>query len=182
MQGAKMSEHPINIEPVATTSLERKQNKFKKIGIGFFIVTLLIGGTYGFYYLVNKSILFGGTRAQVEVDWRLFGQLDYVTGFVPDELKKLNGTLIKSPGFMVPLEDNMKRVSQFLLVPSPQACIHVPPPPPNQMVLINMKDGAKVEYGPIWVHGRLKIKTVRTQYGDVSFELEGLYVEPYLSN
>jgi hypothetical protein len=138
--------------------------------------------TWGLYYLINKSTLFSGVRAQVEIDWRLYGQMDYVTGFIPEELKKLDGMLIKSPGFMVPLEDNMKQVSQFLLVPSPQACIHVPPPPPNQMILVNMKSGAKVEFGPIWVHGKLKIKTTRTQYGDVSYELEGLYVEPYMES
>jgi hypothetical protein len=155
-----------------------------KIKTLFFILAIssaLVAGTWGFYYIVTKSALFGSARAQVELDWRLYGQMDYVTGFVPEELKKLDGTLIKSPGFMVPLEDSVKQVSQFLLVPSPQACIHVPPPPPNQMVLVNMKSGAKVEYGPIWVHGKLKIKTVRTQYGDVSYELEGLYVEPYIT-
>jgi hypothetical protein len=176
MQGEKMSENS------AVKSNLVNLSKLKSFAFVMVISLALVAGTWGFYYLVKKSSLFGGAgRAQVEIDWRLYGQMDYVTGFIPEELKKLDGSLIKSPGFMVPLEDNMKQVSQFLLVPSPQACIHVPPPPPNQMVLVNIKNGAKVEYGPIWVHGKLNIKTVRTQYGDVSFELEGLYVEPYIT-
>lgn len=172
MQGEKMSEN---------SSIRLGLLKLKTFAFIIGISATLIVGTWGFYYLVAKSTLFSGARAQVEIDWRLYGQMDYVTGFVPEELKKLEGSLVKSPGFMVPLEDNVRQVSQFLLVPSPQACIHVPPPPPNQMILVNIKNGAKVEYGPIWVHGKLKIKTVRTQYGDVSYELEGLYVEPYIT-
>ncbi len=130
-------------------------------------------------YLLFYSSLTQPAKAQVEVDWKILGDMDYITGTVPPSLQKLDGTLIKVPGFMVPLEDNQKKVTQFLLVPTPQACIHVPPPPPNQMLLVDMKEGTEVSYGPIWVHGRLKIKTQRTQYGDVSYAFEAILVENY---
>lgn len=32
---------------------------------------------------------------------------------------------------------------------------------------------------PIWVYGKFKVSTVRSQYGDVSFEMEGELVEDY---
>jgi len=130
-------------------------------------------------YLLFHNSLFQRTKATIEVDWRLLGEMDYITGTIPDTLKQHDGKLIKVPGFMVPLEDNQKKVTQFLLVPTPQACIHVPPPPPNQMLLVDMKEGSEVSYGPIWVHGILRIKTQRTMYGDVSYAFEGLFVENY---
>lgn len=120
-----------------------------------------------------------GTAA-IDVDWRLLGELDYISGNASNELKSLDGKTVKVPGFMVPLEDNMRKVSEFLLVPSPQACIHVPPPPPNQMVYVKMEDhGAEPAYGPIWVYGTLHLKSQRHQYGEASFSLTGLRTTPY---
>ncbi|MEK6628868.1 MAG: DUF3299 domain-containing protein, partial [Bdellovibrionota bacterium] len=53
-------------------------------------------------------------------------------------------------------------------------------PPPNQMVYVRMKDGVESKPGmPIWVYGKFKINTVRSQYGEVSFELFGEEVEDY---
>ncbi len=157
------------------------KNSRSSLLMAIFMGVMLISGSFGVYYLV-KNYSNSSMQAQVEVDWKLYGKMDYVTGYVPDELQKLNGTLIKSPGFMVPLEDNLKKTTQFLLVPNPQACIHVPPPPPNQMVLVNVKEGVEVSFGPIWVHGNLSIKTNRTQYGDVSFSIDGIFVEPYMDS
>lgn len=115
----------------------------------------------------------------VEVTWEMLGQLDYITGNAGSELKSLDGHAVKVPGFMVPLEDSQKAVSEFLLVPTPQACIHVPPPPPNQMVYVKMKEGTDVAFGPIWVHGTLKLTSKKHMYGEASFELDGVVVEPY---
>jgi hypothetical protein len=116
-----------------------------------------------------------------EVDWRALGELDYLTGKAPDSLQALDGKMVKIPGFMVPLEDNQRKVSEFLLVPTPQACIHVPPPPPNQMVLVDMEKGRETEmaYGPIWIYGKLLLKSKRHFYGESSFTMEGVKVEPY---
>ncbi|XGC81734.1 DUF3299 domain-containing protein [Bdellovibrio bacteriovorus] len=125
---------------------------------------------------------FGGGSANlngVEVDWRLLGEMDYITGTGSSELTSLNGKAVKIPGFMVPLEDDQKDVIEFLLVPSPQACIHVPAPPPNQMVYVKMKRGTEVAVGPIWVYGTLNLVTKKSMYGDASFELVGEAVEPY---
>lgn len=55
---------------------------------------------------------------------------------------KLDGKRIRLPGFIVPLESNIEgAITHFLLVPYAGACIHVPPPPPNQIVYVTAKDG-----------------------------------------
>jgi len=144
-----------------------------------FIAAFVASAALG--YLLFKggsSLSLGGA---VEVDWRLLGELDYITGKAPSELQALDGQLVRIPGFMVPLEDNMRSVAEFLLVPSPQARIHVPPPPPNQMVLIDMPAGKEVEvqWGPIWIYGKLQLKSKRHLYGETSFTMIGERVESY---
>ncbi len=120
----------------------------------------------GVYFL--KGV---GKGEGIEVDWRLLNQMDYVSNNAPTEIKDLDNKRIKIPGFMVPLEDDQRKVTEFLLVPTPQACIHVPAPPPNQMVYVRMKDGTDNKQGlPIWVYGQFKINTVKSEYGEVSFE------------
>lgn len=148
----------------------------KWIGLGSLILALVLGALiYQFGFNSRRA------PSGVEIDWRFLGEMDYITAKASSELQALNGKKVKIPGFMVPLEDNAKAVTEFLLVPSPQACIHVPPPPPNQMVYVKMDSSAKAEvpYGPIWVYGTLNIVTQKSMYGDASFELIGDYVEPY---
>lgn len=142
--------------------------------IGVFILSILAGVVI--FQATNSP---SGFASGVEVDWRMLGELDYVTGHTPSELKALDGEKVKIPGFMVPLEDEMKNVSEFLLVPTPQACIHVPAPPPNQMLYIKMKKPVETAYGPIWVYGKLNIVTKRSMYGEASFEIEADGIEPY---
>lgn len=124
----------------------------------------------------------GGHSAQLsgtEVDWRLLSEMDYITGHGTKELEALNGKPVKIPGFMVPLEDNQRDVVEFLLVPNAQACIHVPPPPPNQMIYVKMKKGTQAVSEPIWVYGIFNIVTKKSMYGDASFEIIGEGVELY---
>ncbi len=145
----------------------------KWILIGIFIFSAAVGG--GLYFFKGHSS--GGTAP--ELDWRTLGELDYIANKPTPQLLKLDGQRVKIPGFMVPLEDNQRLVTEFLLVPSPQACIHVPAPPPNQMVYAKMKKGVPAAHGPIWIYGQFKISTQKSQYGDASFELEVDFVEDY---
>ena len=141
---------------------------------------LIIGG---FAFFLIGVVLYFATKSPInatEIDWRLLGQLDYVTGQMTPELKTFDAKKIKIPGFMVPLEDKARKVTEFLLVPNPQACIHMPAPPPNQMVFVKVKgDGFPTAFGPIWVYGDFKISTSKSQYGDSSFEISADSVEPY---
>ncbi|MCG8468943.1 MAG: DUF3299 domain-containing protein [Gemmatimonadetes bacterium] len=117
-----------------------------------------------------------------EVLWRTLAGLDYSTGEIGEELAPFVGKTVKIPGFMVPLEDWAEQVSEFLLVPYVGACVHTPPPPPNQLVYILMEDAKKVAvsfWSPVWIHGTLEVEETTNVYGPVSFRMAGTTVEPY---
>lgn len=160
---------------MATESTSKVQSAVLWLGASVFVLAL----GFASYFVVKSSL--NRLANAAELDWRQLSEYDYITGQGPESLMKLNNQTVKMPGFMVPLEDNQKSVSEFLLVPSPQACIHVPPPPPNQMLLVKMKSGQKAEaaYGPIWVYGELKIGPERHLYGESSFGLTGIEIRPY---
>jgi hypothetical protein len=114
--------------------------------------------------------------------WEILRKLDFRSGKAPADLKKHDGAIVRVPGFIIPLEDNDQEVSEFLLVPYPLACIHVPAPPPNQIVHVKMESGKKVPfdfYAPVWAQGRLKIQNQRNMYTDTSYFMAGLFIEPY---
>lgn len=75
----------------------------------------------------------------------------------------LDGKLVRIPGYLLPLEFSGKKVSEFLLVPWVGACIHTPPPPPNQIV--HVKPDQPVEmagmFAPVWVTGTLATGAVK---------------------
>lgn len=118
----------------------------------------------------------------VSIDWRVLAGLDYTNGKATDSLKKLDGKLVKIPGFVVPLDDFQEDGSEFLLVPYYGACVHTPPPPPNQIVMVGMEGKKSIKlslFDAVWMSGRLKIQSVESPYGTVGYTLEGMKVEPY---
>ncbi len=120
--------------------------------------------------------------AAVNVDWRILAGLDYENGRASDTLRKLDGKLVRVPGFVVPLDDAMEEGAEFLLVPYYGACVHTPPPPPNQMAFVQMAGRRSVRlnlFDAVWMEGTLRIKNVDSPYGQVGFEIEGLAAKPY---
>jgi hypothetical protein len=73
---------------------------------------------------------------------------------------ELDGKQIRMPGFALPLEYSDKKITEFLLVPWVGACIHTPPPPPNQIVYVKVDKGFETNgmFEPIWVSGELVVK------------------------
>ena len=69
---------------------------------------------------------------------------------------------------------NGKDIRLFFLVPYPGACIHVPPPPPNQLVLVRYPKGLKIDdiYTPLWVSGKLKVEKVSNDLADAAYALD----------
>ncbi len=102
---------------------------------------------------------------------------------------ELDGQLIRMPGYVLPLEFDGTSVEEFLLVPYVGACIHVPPPPKNQMVFVRLERSyaARELFEPVWITGRLKVEsTTKSLYlvdgtADVhaGYTMEGIRVEPY---
>ncbi|MCX7978876.1 MAG: DUF3299 domain-containing protein [Bdellovibrionaceae bacterium] len=130
--------------------------------------------------IIWKGLEDRGFFGQVpELTWDDLVELDYVSGASSEKLKSNDNKFVRIPGFMVPLEDNVRQVSEFLLVPTPQACIHVPPPPPNQMVYVKLREPSPAAWGAIWVYGKFKITNKEHMYGTASFELEGDRIENY---
>ena len=76
----------------------------------------------------------------------------------------INGQHIRIPGYLLPLEVSGANVTEFLLVPYVGACIHVPPPPPNQIVHVKViqKKGYKNKnlYDPVWVTGVISAQSM----------------------
>ena len=72
----------------------------------------------------------------------------------------LNGTDVKIAGYLLPLEFSEKGEKDFLLVPYVGACVHVPPPPANQMVLVRLAKKMVVKdlFTPVWISGQMKTK------------------------
>ncbi|MCU0646993.1 MAG: DUF3299 domain-containing protein [Gemmatimonadaceae bacterium] len=117
-----------------------------------------------------------------QIDWRILAGLDYNNNKATDTLKKLNGRSVRIPGFVVPLDDFAEEGAEFLLVPYYGACVHTPPPPPNQMVFVEMAGKKNVKlnlFDAVWMYGKLTINQTLSPYGAVGFKLEGLKVEPY---
>lgn len=72
-------------------------------------------------------------------------------------------TTVRVPGFIVPIEfDDNQKITQFFLVPYFGACIHLPPPPPNQIIFVDFPKGLILEalYMPFWISGVLKTETI----------------------
>jgi len=91
----------------------------------------------------------------------------------------LNNKMVKLSGFLVTLEGDGKSVSEFLLVPFFGACIHVPPPPSNQIVLVRTKPfKLKEVFQTVAVTGRLRTEVARNDLASASYVLEATHVEP----
>ncbi|QIA63198.1 DUF3299 domain-containing protein [Vibrio astriarenae] len=70
----------------------------------------------------------------------------------------LNNTQQTVAGFVVPLEISGNKIQQFLLVPFFGACLHVPPPPPNQIILVNHTIDYVDPWEPVVLDGTLKVE------------------------
>ncbi len=95
----------------------------------------------------------------------------------------LRGQRIRIAGFMVPLERMGEDVTEFLLVPYFGACIHVPPPPANQIIHVVLAKPLKSAQGmdAVWVSGPLDIARSDTAWGISGYRMKGEVVAPYVT-
>jgi hypothetical protein len=93
----------------------------------------------------------------------------------------LNGTRIRIPGFIVPLEHRRDEVTEFLLVPYFGACIHSPPPPSNQIIHVipatPLKNAKTMD--AVWVNGTLEVGAKSTDMGNAAYRIKPERIEPY---
>ncbi|MBV4550009.1 DUF3299 domain-containing protein [Pseudomonas sp. SWRI102] len=97
-------------------------------------------------------------------------------------VKTLDGQQIRLPGYIVPLEVSEEgRTTDFLLVPYFGACIHVPPPPSNQIVHVKSEVGVKLDelYQPYWVEGPMQVKPSSSELADAGYQMEAEKIYVY---
>lgn len=117
----------------------------------------------------------------VEVSWETLKSLDYDTktkkNIIKPNLQKILGKEVSIKGFMMPLDYEAKEVVEFLFMPYVPACMHVPPPPANQLVLVKMKKGAKIKpsFYPIELTGTLAVEANAEL--ESSYKIEGIKIK-----
>jgi len=104
-------------------------------------------------------------------------------------VSELDGKTVRIPGYALPLEHDGTAVTEMLLVPYIGACIHVPPPPANQIVYVQLNQSYKADdlYDPVWITGRMRVQATNKSLSyvdgsagiDAAYTLEGVKVEPY---
>jgi len=94
----------------------------------------------------------------------------------------LDGIRARLPGYIVPLEISEEgRVTEFLLVPYYGACIHVPPPPSNQIVHATSELGVKMDalYQPFWIEGPLRVEHASSELAEAGYRMDAQKIRIY---
>ena len=121
----------------------------------------------GFNELAPPAVQHNGTMSQLQPDAPV--------------VERYDGKRVKIPGFVVPLEGTAERTTEFLLVPYFGACIHVPPPPSNQIVYVKFEEGIPIDniYDAIWVTGTLSTDGWKGDIASVGYRLTGESVSAF---
>lgn len=93
----------------------------------------------------------------------------------------LNGAYVRLPGFIIPIEIGQAGVTDFVLVPYVGACIHTPPPPPNQFIFAQSKTPWPSEelWSPVWVVGTMYTQLQSTAIAETGYALQVDSMEIY---
>ncbi len=95
---------------------------------------------------------------------------------------ELDGAYIKLPGFIIPFDISPEGVTNFMLVPYVGACLHTPPPPANQLVMV---DTAKpwpsdALWDAVWVIGTMRTQLQSTKFGETGYAITADDMEVYI--
>ncbi|TVP87388.1 MAG: DUF3299 domain-containing protein [Pseudomonadaceae bacterium] len=97
-------------------------------------------------------------------------------------VEELHGMRIKLPGYVVPLGITPEgKVDEFLLVPYFGACIHVPPPPSNQIVYVQSSQAIALAdlYQPFWISGEMQVDLMESELANAGYRISAADIEPY---
>lgn len=94
----------------------------------------------------------------------------------------LDGTLVRMPGFMIPIEVGAEGLTSFVLVPYVGACIHTPPPPPNQLVFVTTAKPWKDDelWVAVWVTGVMHTQLQSTEVAQTGYAIAEAELEVYV--
>jgi hypothetical protein len=114
-----------------------------------------------------------------EAGWMSYRSQQPGTDDAPAVVAELDGKRIRIGGYVVPLDFDATKIKEFLLVPFVGACIHVPPPPPNQIIYVKADEGFEVagQFDPVYVTGTLKTARQFTGLAATGYTMEADRVE-----
>lgn len=147
-----------SILPGQSISVEQKDIKVEKVESG------LIGKLKSFFFKNGDPDEIDEVPFVREMTWTDLYELDPETHQASWELQKQLSLDVSIKGFIIPLDyDTKQRVIEFLLVPYIPSCMHVPPPPSNQMVHVKLHEGKKMKdiFYPVEAVGHLKISKAK---------------------
>ncbi|MGD9507334.1 MAG: DUF3299 domain-containing protein [Geminicoccaceae bacterium] len=112
------------------------------------------------------------------------GQLQGLQSVRPQDVELVTewvGDRVRLPGYVVPLDFDGSKVTGFLLVPYMGACIHVPPPPPNQIVYVHTKEPIEIDeiFEAVYATGRFEADLMSTGLAEVGYRIVDATVQPY---
>lgn len=92
-----------------------------------------------------------------------------------------NGQTVRLPGFIVPIDYSGTGVTAFILVPFVGACVHVPPPPANQLVFVTTETPYETAglYEPVNVTGMFGTASTTTQLAQIAYAISADRIEPF---
>ncbi|GAA6182730.1 MULTISPECIES: DUF3299 domain-containing protein [unclassified Shimia] len=95
--------------------------------------------------------------------------------------EEFNGQTVRLPGFVVPLDFRPSGVTEFILAPFVGACIHVPPPPANQLILVTAKSPYAMTdlFDPVEVTGTFGTAATTTDLAEIGYTLSDAKVHRY---
>ena len=95
--------------------------------------------------------------------------------------QKIDKKWIKLSGFIAPLNHKNGKIIEFLLVPELGACIHVPPPPINQTILVKTAAGYGISpeytFYPFWISGQIQVDGKKTDIGQAGYTINNAVIE-----
>jgi hypothetical protein len=97
-------------------------------------------------------------------------------------VEALDGRRVRLGGYVLPFDFNgSNQISRFLLVPYVGACIHVPPPPPNQLVFVTTQEPVEIDglWDPVYAEGIMRTTRQDNDLGDTAYTLELIELRPF---
>lgn len=123
-------------------------------------------------------------KKYTKLGWKDLGELNAETGKAPAKLLQALKSPVMVPGYIVPISDGSDNLDSFLVVPEPMMCVHVPAPPPEYIVMAQMKNPLPFPddfspWEPFWIKGKLVIEKTENDLAVAAYNMKVDEIEKY---
>ncbi|QYJ90295.1 DUF3299 domain-containing protein [Shewanella halotolerans] len=135
-------------------------------------------------YILIFGLLLSGNIFADEPQAILWNSLAPGPAKLPAEIninQALDGKRVVIPGFVIPLDALDGQTRDFLLSPRQGACIHRPPPGPNQLIHVTFERPValpEIEQ-PVYISGRLSVRSEKNAFAQTGYFIQGDEAIPY---